>query len=63
MFWIWVRGGPSAVVALVVVMAAFVGLFWFTASIAVWLPPFVIIPVGITVLILARRRPGRADDD
>jgi hypothetical protein len=64
MFWIWWRGGPSAVFAFVLVVAVFVVLYVVGSRVAVWLPPFLIIPVfGFVVLAAFRsvKRDGGGD--
>jgi len=61
MFWIWIRGGPFAVLALVLVMVVFVVLFVASARVAPWLAPFVIVPAGIAILVVAARRPRGSD--
>jgi hypothetical protein len=58
MFWIWVRGGPSAVFAFVLVVVAFVVLFAVGSQFGSWGPPLLIVPFfGVGLFVLARLDP------
>jgi hypothetical protein len=55
MFWIWVRGGPFAVIAFVLVVAVFLGLFYVGSQFGPWGPPLLIVPFFVAGLFgLAR---------
>ncbi len=55
MFWIWWRGGPQAVLAFVLVVAVFVVLYVVGSRVAVWLPPFLIIPAFVLFALAVGR--------